>query len=154
MHINKTKLVPTKCNHYSRQNFKLEKDGKTIISYIGKGCEKLEQKIKFQVSKPELKHEIEFRIVLWDQAQLKLTPTLRVEKGAKNTDTYLKATCLLMSEKASAEITPSLEILEDEVKSGHGATISSIDPEQIKYLMSRGVTQDQAENIIIQGFLT
>jgi Fe-S cluster assembly protein SufD len=46
-----------------------------------------------------------------------------------------------------------MEILEDEVKGGHGATIGMIDENQIWYLMSRGITKKEAEKILIEAFV-
>jgi Fe-S cluster assembly protein SufD len=60
---------------------------------------------------------------------------------------------LLLSDTAKAESIPELEVLSDDVKAAHGAASSSVDCEQIHYLMSRGFPKEQAESLIVEGFL-
>jgi len=120
---------------------------------IGKKNEVIKKRLKFSIRKSDINRTITIKAVLWDNARLDLEAILRVEKGAKNTNTYLKIDCLLMSENASARVIPSLEIMEDAVKSGHGATISTIDKIKLNYLQSRGLSIPQAEKLIVQGFL-
>ncbi len=60
---------------------------------------------------------------------------------------------LLLSEKARAEAIPELEVLSDDVSAAHGAASSSVDPEQIHYMMARGFSKDDAQTEIVEGFL-
>ena len=60
---------------------------------------------------------------------------------------------LLLSDTAKAESIPELEVLSDDVKAAHGAASSSVDSEQIHYLMSRGFPKEHAEALIVEGFL-
>ena len=60
---------------------------------------------------------------------------------------------MLLSKDASANFVPSLEILENEVSAGHGAVVKSIDPEEIFYLRSRGISLEKANELLISGFL-
>lgn len=76
-----------------------------------------------------------------------------IEKGAKNADGVLSAHAILLSKTSRAILIPQLEVLENEVKAGHGATVGKIDEEQIFYIMSRGLSLEEAKHIIIQGFL-
>lgn len=92
--------------------------------------------------------------VLNDRARGGFYGLVKIEKGAKNTDTYFREDALLLSKEAKAEAIPSLEIDENEVKAGHASTVGPVDPEQIFYLMSRGVTQEQAKRMIVQGYFT
>ena len=76
---------------------------------------------------------------------------IRIVKGAKNTDGYFQSKILLFDD-AKGRSVPSLEIDENEVKAGHGSTIGRPDPQQLFYLQSRGLTEKQAESLIISGF--
>ena len=76
---------------------------------------------------------------------------IRIIKGAKNTDGYFQSKVLLFDD-AKGRSVPSLEIDENEVKAGHGSTIGRPDEEQLFYLRSRGLTEKQAESLIISGF--
>ena len=60
---------------------------------------------------------------------------------------------LLLGEEASTNTIPKLEILVDEVRCSHGATAGFLDKNIIFYLMSRGLTHDQAERLVVIGFL-
>ena len=60
---------------------------------------------------------------------------------------------LLLSEKARADAIPELEVLSDEVKAAHGAASAPIDKEQMHYLQSRGLSNEQSEALIVEGFL-
>jgi len=91
--------------------------------------------------------------VLDDTASANYEGMVRIEKGAKNTDADLKAHTILLSKKAKAIAIPRLDVLENEVKAGHGATVGKIDEEQLFYIMSRGLSLAQAKRIIINGFL-
>ena len=59
----------------------------------------------------------------------------------------------MLSDKARADANPILLIDENEVQAGHAASISRVDQEQLYYLMSRGIDKNQAEKLIIHGFL-
>ena len=94
------------------------------------------------------------RGILYDRALVKFTGLLRVEPGAKQTNTYLRTDFLLMSSEARAVAIPSLEIMEHELeRGGHAATISKIDEEQLFYLQSRGIERAEGKKLLIQGFL-
>lgn len=135
------------------EKMKIAKNGETRFTYIGKSNEKISKKLEFIVSRSNIKHKIIIKAVLWDEAHFDIEATLIVKTGAKNSNTYLKIVCLLMSNKSSARVIPGLEITEDAVKSGHGATVSSVNKTQIEYLISRGLSQKQAEELIVEGFL-
>ncbi len=77
---------------------------------------------------------------------------VKINRGAKNTDTYFREDALLLSKQAKAEAIPSLEIDENEVKAGHASTVGPVDPEQSFYLMSKGLTQEEAKKLIVQGY--
>jgi len=79
---------------------------------------------------------------------------VKINRGAKNTDTYFREDALLLSKDAKAEAIPSLEIDENEVKAGHASTVGPVDPETIFYLMSRGIPQEEAKSLLVQGYLS
>lgn len=78
---------------------------------------------------------------------------IRVEKAAQHTDAYQRNENLLLSPEAYAESKPSLEILANDVRCTHGATISSLPEDQLWYLASRGIGKKEASRLIISGFL-
>jgi Fe-S cluster assembly protein SufD len=60
---------------------------------------------------------------------------------------------LLLGSEGKADSLPGLEILANEVKCSHGATTSRIDPQDLFYLRSRGITSEKSEKLIALGFL-
>ncbi len=75
-----------------------------------------------------------------------------VAPGAQKTDGYQANRNLVLSNKARADSIPGLEILADDVRCTHGATVGKIDPDPIFYLLSRGIPYNQAERLIVEGF--
>lgn len=75
-----------------------------------------------------------------------------VAPGAQKTDGYQANRNLVLSPQATADSIPGLEILADDVRCTHGATVGKIDPEPIFYLRSRGIPYDEAERLIVEGF--
>ncbi|HVP20695.1 MAG TPA: Fe-S cluster assembly protein SufD [Anaerolineaceae bacterium] len=75
-----------------------------------------------------------------------------VAPGAMKTDGYQANRNLVLSSKARADSIPGLEILADDVRCTHGATVGKIDSEQVFYLLSRGVPRQEAERLIVEGF--
>jgi Fe-S cluster assembly protein SufD len=75
-----------------------------------------------------------------------------VAPGAFGTDGYQANRNLILSRNARADSIPGLEILADDVRCTHGATAGKIDPEQLFYLGSRGIPNEEARKIIVDGF--
>ena len=102
---------------------------------------------------PHTTSDLLYRNVLTDRSRTVWRGMIEVVPDAQNIDAYQKNDNLLLSKHARADTIPGLEILADEVRCTHGATAGQIDPEQIYYLMSRGLPQHWAEEVIISGFL-
>lgn len=77
---------------------------------------------------------------------------LIIQKNAQLADTYLAHHTLLLSDESRARTIPALEIEADDVKAGHAATIGKVDKDLMFYLLSRGISREQAEELLIHGF--
>lgn len=88
-----------------------------------------------------------------DQSQLKFVGRIKIDPDCGQSNSFLTERILLLSDQARAEVVPDLEILTDDVKCSHAASISNLNQAQVFYLMSRGLSQTQAEKIIVEGFL-
>ncbi len=75
-----------------------------------------------------------------------------VAPGAQKTDGYQANRNLVLSKQARADSIPGLEIMADDVRCTHGATVSQLEEEPIYYLMTRGLPRTQAERLVIDGF--
>jgi len=78
---------------------------------------------------------------------------IKVHPKAQKTDAYQTNRNLLLSDKARADSLPNLEIQADDVRCSHGATVGQLDAESRFYLMSRGLSREQAERLVVMGFL-
>lgn len=74
-------------------------------------------------------------------------------KGAKGADAQQESRVLMLSDKARGDANPILLIDENEVTAGHAASVGRVDPEEMYYLMSRGLRKTEAERLVIRGFL-
>ncbi|HEY9077329.1 MAG TPA: Fe-S cluster assembly protein SufD [Anaerolineaceae bacterium] len=75
-----------------------------------------------------------------------------VAPGAIKTDGYQANRNLVLSEKARADSIPGLEILADDVRCTHGATVGKVDADQVFYLMARGIPETEARRLVVEGF--
>lgn len=137
----------------NQNEIELKEDGQIIGLFILRGDESITSAIKFIHKKPDLDTNIKLKFILLDNSRVDIEATVVIEQGAERTNTYLKIDTLILSEKAGARVIPSMEIKEDEVKGGHGATIGMLDQDRLFYLKSRGLSQQQAENVLIEGFV-
>ncbi|NQJ70798.1 Fe-S cluster assembly protein SufD [Streptococcus suis] len=76
-----------------------------------------------------------------------------IVRGAKGADAQQESRVLMLSDKARSDANPILLIDENEVTAGHAASIGQVDPEDMYYLMSRGLDRATAERLVIRGFL-
>ena len=93
-----------------------------------------------------------FKGALKDQSRSVWQGMIYVAPGAQKTDGYQANRNLILSLKARADSIPGLEILADDVRCTHGATVGKIDAEQVFYLRSRGMPYADAERLIVEGF--
>ncbi|MCD7036278.1 Fe-S cluster assembly protein SufD [Metabacillus sp. GX 13764] len=77
----------------------------------------------------------------------------KIEFGASKANAEQESRVLMLSEKARGDANPILLIDEDDVTAGHAASVGRVDPVQLYYLMSRGITKTEAERLVIYGFL-
>lgn len=91
--------------------------------------------------------------VLKDNSRSVFKGMIRIGKDAKASNAYLAGHAILLSPNAKSDAIPGLEILTNEVKATHAASVAQIDLEQIFYMMTRGLSEDEAKKFIVLGFL-
>jgi len=89
---------------------------------------------------------------LKDRARSVYQGLIQVAEGAQRTDAYQANRNLVLSDAARADSIPGLEILANDVRCTHGATIGNVDQEQMYYLMARGLPRNEAQRLIVEGF--
>lgn len=96
--------------------------------------------------------DLDFKVVLEDEARSAYTGLIHIDLHARNSEAYQENRNLLLDKTCRAESIPELEILNEEVRCTHGATVGPIDEEQVFYLMTRGLPRREAERAIVEGF--
>lgn len=91
--------------------------------------------------------------VIADEASFMYDGSIKVDKDAQRTNAYQRNENLLLSSQANARSKPSLEILANDVRCTHGATVGTLQEDQVFYLASRGINREEAKHLIIEGFL-
>jgi Fe-S cluster assembly protein SufB/Fe-S cluster assembly protein SufD len=90
--------------------------------------------------------------VVKDKARLLFKGMIRITKNAKNSRAYLAEHGMILGKEARVDAIPGLEIETNEVKATHSASVAQVNKEQLFYLMSRGLSEDEAKRLIIVGF--
>ncbi|HEY8495595.1 MAG TPA: Fe-S cluster assembly protein SufD [Limnochordales bacterium] len=101
----------------------------------------------------ETASDILVRGVVRDQGRAVYGPYTLIKHDAKDSTGFQRGNTLVLDPQARAYSIPQLHVQEDEVQgAGHAATIGKVDPEQLFYLQSRGLTLQQAKRLIVDGF--
>jgi Fe-S cluster assembly protein SufD len=94
-----------------------------------------------------------FKGVLDERAHGAFLGTIRVREGAQKTDAKQTSRTLLLSDRAAIDTKPELEILADDVKCAHGATVGDLDKDTLFYLRARGIGAAEARRMLIEAFV-
>jgi Fe-S cluster assembly protein SufD len=105
-------------------------------------------------SAPNTTSDFAFKGALRDKATAVWRGMIRVEKDAQRTNAYQENRNLMLSPTTHAVPIPGLEILANDVRCTHGATVGQVDREQLFYLMARGLSRGEAERLIVRGFFS
>ncbi|HMK69062.1 MAG TPA: Fe-S cluster assembly protein SufD [Stellaceae bacterium] len=93
-----------------------------------------------------------FKSVVDDRAHGVFLGKIAVRPGADKTDANQQSRNLLLSPRAAVDTKPELEILADDVKCSHGATVGDLDANAVFYLRSRGIDEAAARSMLIEAF--
>ena len=121
-------------------------------AYFADGAQHLDYDTFQEHEAPSTTSDFAFKGALRDRATAVWRGMIRVEPDAQKTNAYQENRNLLLSEQAHADSIPGLEILANDVRCTHGATIGQVDREQLFYLMARGLSRAEAERLIVRGF--
>lgn len=153
---NQSKLIPIELLQSKRLDVLLagENASVEIVGLVlGNGIDDKSLEAYITHAAPNTKSNVNVRAVLRGKSTFAFKGNVRIEKGAKGADAYLRSDALLFDEAKMGDDTPALEILEPDVKAGHAATIGKVDEQMLFYLMSRGLSRSQAEKLLIDGFV-
>jgi Fe-S cluster assembly protein SufD len=120
--------------------------------YFADGVQHLDYDTFQEHIAPHTTSDFAFKGALRDTATTVWRGMIRVEPDAQKTNAYQENRNLLLSDRAHADSIPGLEILANDVRCTHGATLGRVDREQLFYLMARGLPRSVAERLIVRGF--
>jgi Fe-S cluster assembly protein SufD len=101
---------------------------------------------------PNTESDFAFKGALRERASAVWRGMIRVEEHAQKTNAYQENRNLLLSDTAHADSIPGLEIMANDVRCTHGATLGKVSREELFYLMARGLSRAEAERLIVRGF--
>jgi len=121
-------------------------------AYFADGTQHLDYDTFQEHIAPSTTSDFAFKGALRDTARAVWRGMIRVEEGAQKTNAYQENRNLLLSKSAHADSIPGLEIMANDVRCTHGATLGQVDRDQLFYLMTRGLSRGEAERLIVRGF--
>jgi Fe-S cluster assembly protein SufD len=101
---------------------------------------------------PSTESDFAFKGALRERATAVWRGMIRVEEDAQRTNAYQENRNLLLSDQAHADSIPGLEIMANDVRCTHGATLGKVNRDELFYLMARGLSRAEAERLIVRGF--
>ncbi len=141
--------------HWTAQSVALMEAGSTAHMYglvFGDGRQHVDFQTRQDHMAPHTESDLLFRSALMDRARTVIRGVVHLRPVAQQTNAYQSMHSLLLSEKTRADALPILEIEADDVRCKHGSTTGMVDDEQVFYLMSRGLSRQEAQRMIVQGF--
>ena len=136
---------------YKRQGQGSQADLKVVAASSGRQVQGIDTCVT-NYGQHTVGHILQHGVIL-ERGTLTFNGIGHILKGAKGADAQQESRVLMLSDQARADANPILLIDENEVTAGHAASIGQVDPEDMYYLMSRGLDQETAERLVIRGFL-
>jgi Fe-S cluster assembly protein SufD len=121
-------------------------------AYFADGTQHLDYDTFQEHIAPDCESDFAFKGALRDDATAVWRGMIRVEKDAQKTNAYQECRNLMLSPTTHAVPIPGLEILANDVRCTHGATVGRVNREDLFYLQSRGLKRPEAERLIVRGF--
>lgn len=168
-HIDKTDIVQkgsSVFNHFSlsfgskiaRNDINTKLDGENIELhlfglYLGNEDQHIDHHTFIDHAKPNCESNELYKGILDDNARGVFSGKILVNQIAQKTNAFQSNKSVLLSDSASIDAKPQLEIYADDVKCSHGATVGKLDEEAFFYIRSRGVPEESAKSMLIRAFV-
>jgi Fe-S cluster assembly protein SufB len=122
------------------------------VAYAGPGQHQ-DAGAKMTHAAPETTSIIDSKSISKDGGRTTYRGLVRVEEGAHNVKSHVRCDALILDEESRSDTYPYMEIEEKDARIGHEATVSKVGDDQLFYLQSRGLTEQQATAMIVNGFI-
>ena len=168
-HIDKTDIYQKDSsifNHFSlsfgakiaRNDINTKLDGEFIEThlyglYLGNNEQHIDHHTFIDHAKPNCESNELYKGILDDKAKGVFSGKILVNQIAQKTNAFQSNKSVLLSDEASIDAKPQLEIYADDVKCSHGATVGKLDEQAFFYIRSRGVSEESARSMLIRAFV-
>ena len=122
------------------------------VAYAGEGQHQ-DTGSKMVHAAPETTSKIVSKSISKDGGRTSYRGLVRVEEGAYGCKSHVQCDALILDDHSVSDTYPYIDIREDDVTLGHEATVSKVSQDQLFYLMSRGLAEDEAMAMIVRGFV-
>lgn len=126
---------------------------KKLGAFFGNNNQQFDLNVESYHEKGDTESVMHHRGILQDSAKCIFRGKVSIAKDSRNSTGHQKTDVLLLGETAKCDAVPILDVQNDEVVCSHGVTVGQLDPEQIFYLLSRGLDEESAKQMLILGFL-
>lgn len=136
--------------------FSLENENSSFELYgilIGRNSDEFKVNVVSHHKVKDALSRVHIKAVMFDESKFDFNGLIKIDAGAILSDAYLKNDNLLIGDNAVVNSSPQLEIKADDVKASHGVTISTIDEIDQFYLRSRGLTDQESKELLVEGFI-
>ena len=120
---------------------------------FGNGSQSFDLHAEMVHNSPATEGRITEKSILRERSRSLFKGMIRINENAAKSNSYLSGRSILLGREAKSDAIPGLEILTNDVKATHSASVAQMDEEQIFYLMSRCLSRQGAERTIVEGFL-
>lgn len=128
-------------------------EAEILGSFEGTGHQKIDVTVIIHHRAPHTQAQTTLKGVGRDSSKIRFVGRIIIDPECGDSHSFLTERILLLSDTATAETVPDLEILTDDVSCSHAASVSRISEEHLFYLMSRGISRATAQKMIVDGFL-
>ncbi len=122
------------------------------VAYAGEGQHQ-DAGAKMVHAAPETTSTIVSKSICKDGGRTSYRGLVHVDEGATNSKSFVRCDALILDDHSRSDTYPYQEIEERDAQIGHEATVSKVGDEQLFYLMSRGLSEEQAMGMIVNGFI-
>ena len=122
------------------------------VAYAGPGQHQ-DAGAKMYHAAPETTSTIVSKSISKDGGRTSYRGLVHVDEGATRAKSFVRCDALILDDHSRSDTYPYMEVGEQDAQIGHEATVSKVADEQLFYLMSRGLTQEQAMGLIVNGFI-
>ena len=120
---------------------------------LAKGAQKIHKDSELLHVAPDTYSRSIFKYAAAGSSRVEVNGNVTIERSAPGSDTHLLAKSLLLSKNSVSRIVPQLFVRNSEVMAGHGSAMTPLDGEELFYLQSRGIGENESRRLVLHGFL-